>query len=198
MPKKRKNLSFFEDRQQWRLYGSVFFVGVLFGVFLQEIDRSPSIPLTSESNINVCFSPEGRCENVAVKAIQSAQEEILVQCYSFTSKPISDALIRAHHNGIKVRVLFDRSQLKAPYSRIHQLSNAGIETTVDYVSGIAHNKIILIDNSRVLTGSYNFSKAANNKNAENMLLITDETLAKTYKQKWNQRFQKAKERKRHD
>ena len=149
---------------------------------------------TNTTNFKVCFSPEGQCENVAVNAIESAKKEILVQCYSFTSKPIADALMRAHHNGIKVRILFDRSQLKAPYSRIHQLTDAGIETTIDYVKGIAHNKIILIDEELVLTGSYNFSKSANSRNAENMLLISNKNLAKIYRNKWHQRLQNRKKK----
>ena len=61
---------------------------------------------------------------------------------------------------------------------------------VDSVQGIAHNKIIIIDGARLITGSYNFSAAANTRNAENMLYIKDKNLAMIYKKKWQQRFNK--------
>lgn len=137
--------------------------------------------------LNVCFSPEGQCEKLALFAINQAKKEILVQCYSFTSKPIADALIEASKRGVSVRVLFDRSQIKAPYSQIHRLKKAGIKTKVDYVQGIAHNKVIILDRSRLITGSYNFSAAANNKNAENMLFINDRETAQIYRKKWVER-----------
>ena len=93
-----------------------------------------------------------------------------MQCYSFTSSPISDALIEAHNSGISVKVFFDRSQLKAPYSQIHRLTKAGISTKVDDVQGIAHNKTTIVDGTGLITGSYNFSKATNSRNSENMLV----------------------------
>jgi len=101
-------------------------------VFSSEIE-SPTL--------NVCFSPEGQCEKVAVHAIKTAKQEILIQAYSFTYLPISDALIEAHRKGISVKILFGRSQLKASYSQIHRLTKEGIKTKVDYVQGVVHNKV---------------------------------------------------------
>jgi len=113
--------------------GYLYYEGQLPMVFSSETESPP---------LNVCFSPEGQCEKLALHAIQSAKKEILVQAYSFTSLPISDALIEAHRKGITVKILFDKSQLKAPYSQIHRLSKAGIKTKIDDVQGIAHNKTI--------------------------------------------------------
>ncbi len=159
--------------------GYLYYEGQLPVVFSSETE-SPAL--------NVCFSPEGQCEKLALHAIQSAKKEILVQCYSFTSRPISDALIDAHKNGISVKILFDKSQLKAPYSQIHRLKKAGIRTKVDDVQGIAHNKTIIVDGARLITGSYNFSNAANVRNSENMLLIQDEEMSKIYRAEWYKRF----------
>lgn len=169
----------------------IFISGFGAGYFYYE-DQLPAVfsSETEAPKINVCFSPEGKCEKLALFAINQAKKEILVQSYSFTSKPIAKALIESSKRGISVRVLFDRSQLKAPYSQIHNLTKAGIKTKVDYVQGIAHNKVIIVDNSRLITGSYNFSAAANTKNSENMLFINDENLAMIYKDQWLQRFNK--------
>ncbi|HBN22785.1 MAG TPA: hypothetical protein DD412_06065 [Holosporales bacterium] len=169
----------------------IFIAGFGAGYFYYE-DQLPVVfsSETEAPKINVCFSPEGRCEKLALFAISQAKKEILVQSYSFTSKPIANALIEASRRGVSVRVLFDRSQLKAPYSQIHNLNKAGIKTKVDYVQGIAHNKVIIVDQARLITGSYNFSAAANTRNAENMLFISDKKLAMIYKNQWLQRFNK--------
>lgn len=166
----------------------VFVVGFGAGYLYYE-DHLPVVfsSETEAPKINVCFSPEGQCEKLALFAINQAKEEILVQTYSFTSKPIANALIEASRRGVSVRVLFDRSQLKAPYSQIHNLTKSGIKTKVDYVQGIAHNKIIIVDQSKLITGSYNFSNAANTKNSENMLFINDENTAQIYRKQWIER-----------
>jgi len=169
----------------------IFIFGFGAGYLYYE-DQLPAVfsSETESPRINVCFSPEGQCEKLALFAINQAQKEILVQSYSFTSKPIANALIEASKRGVSVKVLFDRSQLKAPYSQIHKLTKAGIKTKVDYVQGIAHNKVLIIDQDRLITGSYNFSAAANTRNAENMLFISDKKLAMIYKNQWLQRFNK--------
>jgi len=166
----------------------LFLFGFASGYFYYEGQLPTVFSSETESPaLNVCFSPEGQCEKLAVHAIQTAKQEILVQAYSFTSRPISDALIDAHNNGIAVKILFDQSQLKAPYSQIHRLRKAGIKTKVDNVQGIAHNKTIIVDGARLITGSYNFSRAANVRNSENMLLIQDEGMAKIYRAEWYRR-----------
>jgi phosphatidylserine/phosphatidylglycerophosphate/cardiolipin synthase-like enzyme len=61
------------------------------------------------------------------------------------------------------------------------VSNAGIPTYIDDKHAIAHNKIIIIDQSSIITGSFNFTKAAEEKNAENLLVIRgDDALVKKY------------------
>ena len=72
----------------------LFIFGFASGYFYYEGQLPTVFSSETESPaLNVCFSPEGQCEKLALHAIQSAKKEILVQCYSFTSRPISDALI---------------------------------------------------------------------------------------------------------
>jgi len=62
--------------------------------------------------------------------------------------------------------------------------NAGIPTFIDDKHAIAHDKIMIIDRETVITGSFNFTKAAEEKNAENLLIIRNKDLAKTYLDNW--------------
>jgi phosphatidylserine/phosphatidylglycerophosphate/cardiolipin synthase-like enzyme len=95
----------------------------------------------------------------------------LYKLYSFTSKPISKALLDAHKRGINVVAVLDKSQRTQKYSGATFLANAGIPVYIDSRHAIAHNKIMIIDWSTLITGSFNFTKAAEEKNAENLLVI---------------------------
>ena len=132
----------------------------------------------------VYFSPHGGCQEAIVGAIASAHKSILVQAYSFTSAPIAEALKRAHDQGVMVKVILDRSQKTAHYTGLTYLQRAGISVRVDYRHAIAHNKVMIIDNDTVITGSFNFTKSAEKSNAENVIIIRDHQLAQIYTDNW--------------
>ncbi len=130
----------------------------------------------------VCFPPG--CERAIIQQIDNAKIEIKVQAYSFTSAPIAKALLNAHKRKVDVQIILDKSQKKKSYSSYTFFQNQGIPAYIDFTHAIAHNKIIIIDRETVITGSFNFTKAAENKNAENLLIIKSQELAKTYIDNW--------------
>jgi phosphatidylserine/phosphatidylglycerophosphate/cardiolipin synthase-like enzyme len=134
--------------------------------------------------VQVYFSPNGGCTESIVKEIDAAKSEILVQAYSFTSSPIAKALTDAFKRGVNVEAILDKSQRKEKYTAATFLANAGIPTFIDDKHAIAHNKIIIIDREIVITGSFNFTKAAEEKNAENLLILKSKELAKEYMDNW--------------
>jgi phosphatidylserine/phosphatidylglycerophosphate/cardiolipin synthase-like enzyme len=134
--------------------------------------------------VEVYFSPHSGSTAAIVREIDRARSEILVQAYSFTSAPIAEALLKANKRGVNVEVILDRSQETQKYSSTTFFRNARIPTYIDAEHAIAHNKIILIDRSVVITGSFNFTKAAEEKNAENLLIIRSQELAKPYLENW--------------
>jgi phosphatidylserine/phosphatidylglycerophosphate/cardiolipin synthase-like enzyme len=125
------------------------------------------------SDIQVFFSPNGGCTEAVVENVGKAKSTILVQAYSFTSAPIAKALVDAEKRGVKVQVILDKSQRTEKYSDADFLLHEGVPTFIDAKHAIAHNKIIIIDSHTVLTGSFNFTKAAEENNAENLLVIDD-------------------------
>jgi phosphatidylserine/phosphatidylglycerophosphate/cardiolipin synthase-like enzyme len=108
----------------------------------------------------------------------------LVQAYSFTSAPIAKALVDAHKRGVKVEMILDKSQRSEKYSSADFVIHAGIPTKIDAQHAIAHNKTIIVDGAVVVTGSFNFTKAAESNNAENLLVIRDKALAEKYTANW--------------
>ena len=142
-------------------------------------------------NIDVFFSPKGGCTEAVVSNLSRATNSIIVQAYSFTSAPIAKAVVDAHRRGIKVNVILDKSQRTEKYSSADFLLHAGVPTFIDAVHAIAHNKIMVIDGSTILTGSFNFTKAAEEHNAENLLVIHDPALAAKYSANWQVHMQHA-------
>jgi phosphatidylserine/phosphatidylglycerophosphate/cardiolipin synthase-like enzyme len=138
---------------------------------------STSCPTT---NLSVYFSPKGGCTEAVVKALDAAKLTIGVQAYSFTSAPIAKALVDAHKRGVVVVVILDKSQRTEKYSEADFLAHAGITVWIDDQHKIAHNKVMIIDMETVITGSFNFTKAAEEGNAENLLVIASPDLAKRY------------------
>ena len=125
------------------------------------------------ARVAVYFSPNGGATEAVVREVNAATQQILVQAYSFTSVPIAKALVDAHKRGVTVLAVLDKSNETEKYSAATFLVNAGIQTLIDAQHAIAHNKVMVIDSATILTGSFNFTKAAEEKNAENLLVITE-------------------------
>ena len=129
--------------------------------------------LALAGSIRVYFSPNGGCTDAILSQLSQAKTEILLQAYSFTSKPIAQALIQAQKRGVRITAVLDKSNRRRKYSAATFLKNVGIPVFIDDKHAIAHNKIMIIDNRVVITGSFNFTMAAENKNAENLVILDD-------------------------
>ena len=150
---------------------------------LQQIHKC--YPVTISQDIcHVYFSPKGGCTEAVVNELDNAKSNVLVQAYSFTSEPIAKALVDAHKRGVQVQVILDKSQRTEKYSEADFILHAGIRTLIDPVHAIAHNKIMIIDGQTIITGSFNFTKAAEEHNAENLAVIHHAVLAQRYTENW--------------
>lgn len=142
---------------------------------------------------SACFSPGGGCESRIVEMIAAAKKNIRVQMYFFTSKRIGQALAQAAKHGIKVDIILDKSQEKAAYGPWRVMRRDGVRIYFDDKHETANNKIVLIDKRVVITGSYNFTKAAEEKNAENVIIIEDDRdLFDAYLENFNEHLEHAR------
>jgi phosphatidylserine/phosphatidylglycerophosphate/cardiolipin synthase-like enzyme len=140
--------------------------------------------------VEVAFTPGDPVDAIIIEAIDAAQTQVLVHAYSFTHRRIADALIRAHRRGVAIAVLADREQARAlPHNVLQYLSRGGVEVWMDAKFQAAHNKVIVIDadsgHATTITGSYNFTFAAQRSNAENILVLRDNPpIAQAYRANW--------------
>jgi phosphatidylserine/phosphatidylglycerophosphate/cardiolipin synthase-like enzyme len=161
---------------------SRFLVPACFFAILTAANAQPAT--TSSPTWHVYFSPGGEATSAIRQALNNAKSTVLVQAYSFTSAPIAEALVKAHKRGVNVQVILDKSQRTQKYSSANFLVNSGIPTRIDAAHAIAHNKVMVIDNEIVITGSFNFTKAAEERNAENLLVVKNRELAARYTDNW--------------
>lgn len=156
---------------------------------LWTVGQAPSQEKSEVKNWEVYFSPSGGCTEAVVNVLDKAKSNVLVQAYTFTSSAIAKALVEAKKRGVNVQVILDKSQRTEKYSSADFLRNSGIPTFIDAHHAIAHNKIMVIDAQTVITGSFNFTKAAEERNAENLLVIEDAALATKYTANWQVHLQ---------
>jgi phosphatidylserine/phosphatidylglycerophosphate/cardiolipin synthase-like enzyme len=145
--------------------------------------QSSAQDMTAEV-LGVYFTPPANAAAAIVKAIDTSEREVLVQAYGFTHNAIAQALVRAHVRGVKVRVLLDKKSQTSNRYVIGVLQDADIAVRLDGKHAIAHNKVMVIDQEVVITGSFNFTNSAATRNAENFLILKSPDLALQYRLQW--------------
>lgn len=141
----------------------------------------------------IAFSPHGGATELVVKTIESAKASIRVAAYSFTSKPIAEALLADARRGVDVRIVVDKSNATARYTAATFLANQGVPVRVDYRYAIMHDKFVVVDGETVDTDSFNMTTAAEKKNAENVVVLHDAAVAQQYGREWERLWGESEE-----
>jgi phosphatidylserine/phosphatidylglycerophosphate/cardiolipin synthase-like enzyme len=148
------------------------------------------IQIPMQGTLRLAFTPEHDASAQIAQAVRAAKKQVLVQAFSFTNKVIGRALVDAHRRGVQVVVLADRGQFERGNAFVAaDLKSAGIKVLLDGAHEAAHNKVMIIDSGLaenvVVTGSFNFTRAAQKSNAENVLIFAgNAALAKAYADNW--------------
>lgn len=149
--------------------------------------------VSAEMTVQACFSPRGRCSAHIVRALGEAQREILVAVYALTSEELAWALVKAHRRGVKVQVVLDQEfDATSENTRGSFLERQGVpvrrvsgSNRSEKEPGLMHQKFAVIDGQVLLTGSYNWTVAADRLNDENLLLFRDAgSLAAEYRKEF--------------
>ena len=148
-------------------------------------------PVVYADSIETGYSPEGTALQLVLKTINSAQQEIRLMGYSFTSPEVVSALVRAKHRGVDVKIVLDEkgNRSKASQAAMNVVVNAGIPLRTNGHYAIMHDKVIIVDNHTVESGSFNMTRSAASRNSENVLVIKDvPEVAQAYLQHWQSRW----------
>ncbi|MDR2876139.1 MAG: phospholipase D family protein [Methylobacillus sp.] len=155
-------------------------------------------PQADNAHVVALFTPGDDIAGRIVQAIRQARKQVLVQAFSFTHDGIAKALIEARKRGVEVKLIADRDQTETlRYGQVTGIARGGVPVWLDGDHQAAHNKVIVIDagskNALIITGSYNFTRAAQNKNAENSVFISgDDALVRQYAANWQRHLAHSK------
>ncbi len=132
--------------------------------------------LAQAGAVEILFTPGDAIDRRIIAAIEAARDQIHVLAYAFTHQGIANALVAARARGVEVMVVADRVQaLELPHTVLPDLRRRGIAVWLDRAAGNAHNKVMIVDPRSVrpttITGSYNFTRAAQTHNAENVVIF---------------------------
>ncbi len=147
--------------------------------------RSPQntpLPVVQLDGVTIeCyFAPEDGVEREILEEIAEADTGIDFMAFSFTSKPIAEAMAARIQQGVSVRGVFEKRGAGSKYSRDDYLADQGAQVYLDQNKYTMHHKVIIIDGKTVITGSYNFSQSAEKKNDENVLILHSSDIARQY------------------
>jgi phosphatidylserine/phosphatidylglycerophosphate/cardiolipin synthase-like enzyme len=142
----------------------------------------------NQTNSRACFTPGENCIGDIVEAINQSKRSLLIQATDFSSTPIINAVLSAKQRGVDVRIIFDKSlQEKESSHTALSLSQSHIPVWIDNKVAFAHNNVMIIDDSKIITGGFSFTPEAQERNAENLIILTNPAIAKRYVDNWQSR-----------
>jgi phosphatidylserine/phosphatidylglycerophosphate/cardiolipin synthase-like enzyme len=133
-----------------------------------------------EAEIRVYFSPDDDALAGILQVLGRAEEQVIVMAYTLTADEIADALIELALEGQDVRLLAEADQIRSTGNDFERLKENGVDARTDINPYNMHHKVIVIDGRVVICGSYNFTRSAEERNDENLIIIKDESLADSY------------------
>jgi phosphatidylserine/phosphatidylglycerophosphate/cardiolipin synthase-like enzyme len=134
----------------------------------------------------VRFSPHGGAEQLVVETLRRARERVHVAIYGLTSPAIEAALHDLARAGVRVVLKADHVQSagKAQAAALERLAAAGATVQVSRMSRLLHDKFAVVDGRWVITGSFNWTASAENRNRENVLVFDCPALAEAFEAEW--------------
>jgi phosphatidylserine/phosphatidylglycerophosphate/cardiolipin synthase-like enzyme len=132
------------------------------------------------ATVEILFSPDDHPAMRIVEAIQAASSRVDFLAYSFTSDDIAQALVRRQQAGVTVRGVLEAGQAQRSGSQYSALIAGGVDVRLDTNPGLLHHKLMVIDGTTVITGSYNFSQSAETTNDENVVILHSAEVAQAF------------------
>lgn len=153
--------------------------------------RSPSqlaeqLTVVNDSTVWVVFTPEdGALEQAVIPLVNAAQFEIRFLAFSFTDYPLAAAMIQRAQNGVSVAGVYERVGSDTDAAEFDTLYCAGVSVRRDGNPSFMHDKVIIVDQRYVITGSLNYSTSAEESNDENVIMIDNSEIAGLYLQEFD-------------
>ena len=139
---------------------------------------------TEDGRVAAYFSPDDGVARRLIDLMGEARSSLEVMAFAFTSEAIADAIVDRAEAGVRVRMVLDEDQAANLGSQYQRLVEAGLDVRLDGNPNKMHHKVILVDGEVVVTGSYNFSRSAEEFNDENLVIVRDADVAAAYQEEF--------------
>jgi phosphatidylserine/phosphatidylglycerophosphate/cardiolipin synthase-like enzyme len=159
-------------------------------------DNTPHEFIIGGNRVQSYFSPSDGTNQQIINSINSADGDLNVETMVITRSDIANAISSAKTRGVVVHVLTNSESDNT--ATVNSILSAALPNGKFIFDNTAkatlHHKLAIIDaespasDPQVITGSHNWSNAANNKNDENTLIIHNAEIAKQYLQQFGYRF----------
>lgn len=155
--------------------------------------RDAQSVLVNGTPIQIFFAAEDDVAEQMIPMISKAEKSLHFMAFSFTHDGMGTAILDRFQNGVETKGIFETRGSETKYSELPHLYCAGVPVRQDGNPGTFHHKAIVIDAQTVITGSFNFSKNANQNNDENVLIVTNSAIAAKYLEEFDRRWAEAKD-----
>jgi phosphatidylserine/phosphatidylglycerophosphate/cardiolipin synthase-like enzyme len=146
------------------------------------VPETPNPRVTIDGTpIDVYFSPDDGVQASFLELIDNAQKSIYFMAFSFTSDELGDAVRARAQDGVEVKGVMEDEQVNSNVgTEFDPFQQAGLDVRRDGNQGQMHHKVMIIDESIVIFGSYNFTNSAETRNDENLLVIYNPEIASQF------------------
>lgn len=157
--------------------------------FLEDVLKViiPSQPAgsTEEADQRVMFSPGDGCLGLIIHGLTSCRSSADICVFTVTDDRIADAVFAAQKRGVKLRIITDNDKAEDLGSDIPKFIAANIPLVVDRTPFHMHHKFAILDGTRLLNGSYNWTRGAARDNMENLVESTDPKLIAAFQREFD-------------
>lgn len=159
--------------------------------------KSPSQLAEQTTNVEgtpiwIVFTPEdGALEQAIIPLVNAAQFEVRFLAFSFTDYPLANAMIQRFQNGASVAGVYENVGSDTDAAEFDTLFCAGVSVRRDGNPGFMHDKVIIVDQRYIITGSLNFSTNAEDSNDENVIILDNAEIARLYLQEFDRIWSQA-------
>ena len=151
-----------------------------FGPGSPENTPFPEVTLSDGTRVECYFAPEDDAGTALARFAESARERIDFAAFSFTSAELADAMAVRMQAGVRVRGVFEKRGANGTASKFKKLAGLGAVVRTDNNPASLHDKFLVVDSASVATGSFNFSRNADERNDENLLIVHNPEVARKY------------------
>jgi phosphatidylserine/phosphatidylglycerophosphate/cardiolipin synthase-like enzyme len=126
--------------------------------------------------ITILFGPENQVMPAIIAEVQAARSNVRFMAFSFTYEALGNAMLAKAQQGARVEGVFEQRGSETEFSELRPMLCAGLDVRQDGNGFTMHHKVVIVDNTTVITGSFNFSENAVSSNDENLVIIKDPDL----------------------